>query len=309
MPLTQKDIKLLWGRSGNRCAICKCPLTQDSAAVTATFTLGEQAHIVGEKQNTARGNSSLSPNERNSYHNLILLCPTHHTEIDKNEADWPIEKLHQVKSQHELWVMETLSESIDLKILAKETAVTYIIDSAVELCDLENWKTWTSWALAPDPRWHHDRPHKIFEFRQKVIAAIWPDGYEELQRSAITFSVLLNNAAQEFMKHCQLIGDSYMPIKFYSRGRWNENYERDLERYEAWEEQCFFLIKEATKAANWFADIVRRDISPMFFANKGKFIIIEGPFMELSHIASLLEFTSKEKASLPDSLFNTEQPH
>lgn len=29
MGITQKDIKLLWGRSGNRCSICRRELTQD----------------------------------------------------------------------------------------------------------------------------------------------------------------------------------------------------------------------------------------------------------------------------------------
>ena len=31
MAIGQKDIKLLWGRSGNRCAICKTELTQRTA--------------------------------------------------------------------------------------------------------------------------------------------------------------------------------------------------------------------------------------------------------------------------------------
>jgi hypothetical protein len=87
MAISQKDIKLLWGRSGNRCSICKTELTQNSSALNSEFTLGEMAHIVGEKEDAPRGTSVLSSDERNSYHNLILLCPTDHTIIDKNEAD------------------------------------------------------------------------------------------------------------------------------------------------------------------------------------------------------------------------------
>jgi hypothetical protein len=142
MAIKEKDIKLLWGRSGNRCTICRKELTQDKESITASFTLGEQAHIVGEKEDAARGKSLQTLNERNSYHNLILLCPTHHIEIDKNEDDWPIEKVHQVKSEHELWVFETLSVITDQFKLAKQIAVTSIIDAAVNLCNLENWKNW-----------------------------------------------------------------------------------------------------------------------------------------------------------------------
>jgi len=298
--INQKDIKLLWGRSGNRCAICKTELTQDKKTVTAAFTLGEQAHIVGEKEGAARGKSSLSQDERNTYHNLILLCPTHHTEIDNNETDWPIEKLHQVKSEHELWVMETLSETVDLYKLAQEAAVTNIIDSAVDLCDLENWSVWTSKALDIYPEWSSKQLYNAYEFRDKVIAAIWPEGFEDLKRSAITFSVLINAAAQEFRKHSRLSGDTYHAYQFYEKnGRWNDYYHEQLREYEDWLQECDRLIKEATKAVNWFADVIRRDINPMFFADKGKFIIADNYLCQMC----LLEYDDQEKSQLPGALF------
>lgn len=302
MAINQKDIKLLWGRSGNRCAICKTELTQDKESVTAAYTLGEQAHIVGEKENAARGNSPLSEKERNSYHNLILLCPNHHTAIDENETDWPVEKLHQVKSEHELWVTETLSETIDHVKLAKQTAVSSIVDSAVSLCRLEEWQNWTSFALAPDPEWPKELPDEIFEFRQKVIGAIWPEEFDELKRSTTTFSILVHRAAQLFIEYSDTHGDRLLPFKFYKAHGFNENYDEDVKRYNAWIDQCHHLIREATKAANWLADVVRRDINPMFFAEKGKFLVMEGPFMGMSFRTALLEYGEDEKSDLPNSL-------
>ena len=130
--MDQKGIKLLWGRAANRCSICRVELTQDAKAHDAAFALGEQAHIVGEKEHAPRGKSPLTLEERNSYHNIILLCPNHHTEVDKNEADWPVETMHLTKSKHQLWVRETLGEATDAKLLAQQVAVTTIIDVAVE---------------------------------------------------------------------------------------------------------------------------------------------------------------------------------
>jgi hypothetical protein len=106
--MKEKDVKLLWGRgrAGNRCSKCHRELSHDSNS-GAGFVLGEHAHIVGEKEYSPRGKNPLSPEERDSYHNRILLCPTDHTEIDKNIEDWPVEKLHQLKSMHELWVHQT----------------------------------------------------------------------------------------------------------------------------------------------------------------------------------------------------------
>lgn len=306
MGIKQKDIKILWGRSGNRCAICKTQLTQDKSAVTSSFTFGEQAHIVGDKLGSARSISPLTDEQRDSYHNLVLLCPTHHTEIDNNEDDWPVERLYQIKSEHELWVTETLSETIDHVRLAKQAVLASIVDSAVQLCDLEEWLNWTSFALSPDPKWAKERPDRIFDFRRKVIAAIWPEEFYELKHAAITLSVSLNRAAQTYLEHAYLQGDTYFPHKFYKAMSYNPNYDRDVEAYEKWLDECYASIYEATKAANWFADIVRRDINPMFFAEKGKFLIMEGPFMDLSFKTKLIEYSAEEKLSLPDALFESE---
>jgi len=307
--MNQKDIKLLWGRAANRCAICRIELSQDKQAITASFTLGEQAHIVGEKDDAARGKSQLTDEQRNSYHNIILLCPNHHTEIDKNEADWPVEKLHFVKSSHELWVKETLGDSADAKLLAKQVAVTSIIDSTVELCNLENWKNWTSHALAPDPRWPAELPDMIFEYRQRVAAAIWPTEFTELKRATETLAVLLHDAASTFMEHSTYESGVYWPHKFYKAGGFNPNYNKDLERYEQWQQDCWRLVKRATCAVNWFADVVRRDINPMFFAEKGKFLVLEGPFTDLKFHASIPEFSEQEKLDLPDMLFKKAEPN
>ncbi|HEK1719912.1 TPA: HNH endonuclease [Proteus mirabilis] len=298
MAINQKDIKLLWGRSGNRCAICRVELTQNKNATTSAFTLGEQAHIVGEKVGAARGKSTLTLEARNSYHNLILLCPNHHTEIDNNEEDWPVEKLHIVKSEHELWVTESLSSVTDQFAMAKKISVTAIIDMAVSHCSLGNWKNWTSFALSPDPRWQKKLPEQIFEFRQKVISAIWPDEFNELKRATETLSITLHIAAQQFMEHTILIGDTYHPDKFYKANGWNDNYDIALSKYTKWVSSCHEKLIEATKAANWFADIVRRDINPTFFAEKGKFLTMEGDILGFE--AKLHEYTDEQKASLPN---------
>jgi hypothetical protein len=113
---------------------------------------------------------------------------------------------------------------------------------------------------------------------------------------------LLHRAAQLFLEHSETHNDRLYPFKFYKAHGFNKNYNEDVERYTEWIDQCHHLIREATKAANWFADVVRQDINPMFFAEKGKFLVIEGPFMDLSFRTALLEFNEEEKNDLPSSL-------
>ena len=305
--MTEKDTKLLWGRAGNRCAMCRTELSHGNLSNTVVFNVGEQAHIVGEKDDSPRGKSILTSQERDGYPNRILLCPTHHTIIDKNEEDYPVEKLHLIKSDHELWVRETLGDSADTRLLAKQVAVTSIIDSAVELCRLQDWKLWTSGALAPDPRWDATMPEMIFEFRQRVAAAIWPEDFEELQRATITLSILLSRAKDKFMEHADYDHGILRPHKFYKEGGFNPNYHSDLRLYQQWIDSCHRLIIESSCAANWFADVVRRDINPMFFAEKGKFVVLDGPFIpNLNYIARIPEYSTEDKNGLPESLAEEE---
>jgi len=109
MGIVSKDIKLLWGASGNCCVICQTQLSHESSSSGAGFPLGEQAHIVAEEPSGPRGNSPLSIRERNSYHNLILLCPNDHALIDRDVDAYPVERLYIIKSKHELWVRQALA--------------------------------------------------------------------------------------------------------------------------------------------------------------------------------------------------------
>lgn len=103
--MREKEIKILWGRSGNRCAICKLELTPEGDKET----LGEMAHIVARSNEGPRGDSPLTILDRDKYKNLILVCPTHHSDIDKNYIDWSVDKLHRIKTEHEAWVSKQLS--------------------------------------------------------------------------------------------------------------------------------------------------------------------------------------------------------
>jgi len=177
MSISQKDIKLLWARAAGRCSLpdCGTKLTQDKNLASDSFPLGEQAHIVGESENTPRGKSPLTADERNSYFNLILLCPTHHTIIDKNPEDYPVEKLHIMKAQHELWVEQTLSESKDIHKTAQDIIYADLVDAAAEACQFESWDKWASRAVAPTMIWNEDAHRRLFEFYNKILGAVWPN--------------------------------------------------------------------------------------------------------------------------------------
>lgn len=61
----------------------------------------EFAHIIGQKENGPRGKDELLLSQRDEYDNIILLCPTCHTMIDKNPHLYPKEMLKKWKREHE----------------------------------------------------------------------------------------------------------------------------------------------------------------------------------------------------------------
>lgn len=90
-------VKRLFARSGNLCAFpkCKAPIVVDDT------TLGEVCHICGLQPGSARHRKEQTDEERNSYENLILLCPNHHTVVDDDPESYSVERLQKMKQEHE----------------------------------------------------------------------------------------------------------------------------------------------------------------------------------------------------------------
>ena len=114
MSILDKDRKHLWAKSGNRCAICRQELFLSNIN-KEDFNVGEECHIVSSQINGPRYINNYQ--NYDSYNNLILLCRNHHKEIDdkSNISIYSIEKLHQIKDQHEKWVRESLKANIPQK--------------------------------------------------------------------------------------------------------------------------------------------------------------------------------------------------
>lgn len=304
--MSEQDIKLLWGRAAQRCTFpeCRIKLTQDKKLATASFPLGEQAHIVGATKSAPRGKSNLTKKERDSYYNLMLLCPNHHTLIDRNTEDYTVEKLHLLKGQHEYWVEHTLSESKDSIKTVQSVIYADLIDTTVEACQFDSWDKWASRALSTDMNWDEDSHKRIFEFYNKILGAIWPKTLPELECALKKLTYEVHWAFETFVEHCapsKTRDGVLVEERFYKSQGWIEDdkiYQQLFGEYKTWNEKCQTHVIEATKAANWFADVVRRDINPLFLATKGKFFVIMGPFDMLTFRSCFFEYTEDEKSTL-----------
>jgi hypothetical protein len=71
--------------------------------------VGEMAHVISRKPKGPRGDGVGGDD---SYENLILLCPNHHTLVDKAEGRYPEEMLRQWKRDHETAISEAFASPL-----------------------------------------------------------------------------------------------------------------------------------------------------------------------------------------------------
>jgi hypothetical protein len=129
--IKKSQIKLLWGKSAGKCSICRINLS-DSIRDDRNFQFGEMAHIEGENPGSARFNIHMTDDARSSYENLILLCPTHHGIIDKNDREYTVVKLKQIKEEHEKWVEDSLRINVPEVTFAElEVIIKYLVDAPI----------------------------------------------------------------------------------------------------------------------------------------------------------------------------------
>lgn len=129
----RKDLKLLWGFAAGRCAFPDCrrrllePGTEEDGAVTT----GEIAHINGHSPGGPRYDPDMTDGERNSYENWLLLCGSHHNQVDGQDSTFSADDLRKMKEDHEDWVHNRLSEEIiDVTSVELEQVTVALVQEA-----------------------------------------------------------------------------------------------------------------------------------------------------------------------------------
>jgi len=114
MTIKPTTLKLLCTKSGNRCAMpsCRKILVIERTEKDIEFLNALVAHIRGEKPGSARYDTDMSDEERNSYKNLILICPSCHGIIDNQPNSYPVELLIQYKREHEERIIEATKNEV-----------------------------------------------------------------------------------------------------------------------------------------------------------------------------------------------------
>jgi len=118
MAVSSRTAKILWGKAGATCSFpgCQRRLVADATELNGDVVLGEIAHIVAQNQDGPRGEYPAPGGDVDAYENLILLCGQHHTLIDGQPNTYTVDRLLQMKRDHEEWVSEQLSSGQHLQL-------------------------------------------------------------------------------------------------------------------------------------------------------------------------------------------------
>jgi len=163
---TQTTQLRLFADSGGFCQNPRClhPLFLDTEA--GAVHVAEMAHIVAAKDGGPRADPALSAEERGAYGNLILLCPTCHSTIDKAPDAFPDTMVLDWKCGHR--------RRIDEAFGAREYADRSEVRKAVEPLLAENETIFSCWG--PDLPYRFDPESEFAEvWRRKVRSRILPN--------------------------------------------------------------------------------------------------------------------------------------
>jgi hypothetical protein len=108
--ISDKDRKILWARSGNRCALCRRVLVAERTAADEEAIIGDEAHIAARSPGGPRYGECPS-DKVDRYDNLILLCRVDHKKVDDQPRHYTTARLRQSKAEHEAWVEHALGKT------------------------------------------------------------------------------------------------------------------------------------------------------------------------------------------------------
>ncbi|WBL44252.1 HNH endonuclease signature motif containing protein [Algoriphagus halophytocola] len=313
MGISLKTHKILWAKSGSKCAFpeCKKDLVVDESETDDPSVIGEEAHIIGRKNDGPRGKSELPIEERDRYDNLILLCSIHHKLIDDQERKYTVQLLHQYKIEHENWVKENLR--IDKAKERVDIIYAGYIDKFIELAEVDNWKGWSSFVFGGgQPHIYHRNIRKLRELIEFTLSRVWPGRYPDLEKAFHNFKNVSNDFLTVFEKHAQFqtVSDDELTVEEKDEQMiWTEKFYRireyDEERYHSllrkFEYHCLLvedLALEMTRAANYLFDMVRLYFFPTYRIEEGILLIEIGPFMDMSWKTIRNEYKPDERESL-----------
>lgn len=294
---------MLWGRSGGRCSFPECPvrLVMDATETDDLSIVGDEAHIVAREPDGPRGVSSLTPEARDKYDNLILLCKIHHKLVDDQPGEYTVERLQHFKAHHEEHVATIAS--YDPRKQADDEVYSSYVDRWAELAAIENWKGWTSEILSAGCLGlEKDHRKSLDQMGPYLLSRVWPGRYVDLENALNNFRFVLSDFLFVFGKYSRPhAGGEWFKSDPIDKSVWYEDaqYARMLRKADYHEDLVGDLVFELTRAANLVCDRVRQCLIPSFRISEGVLLLQMGPFSDFQWRTYRAEYAPGQRDGTP----------
>lgn len=280
--------------------MCQRELLVDELTTDDPSLVGDIAHIVAEKKSGPRGASLLTPEQRNLFSNLILLCKEHHKIVDDNEEMYTVEVLTGIKNEHEKTVRAALSPPDEAKQRSIEVYADFL-SHWEKAAEIASWTGWTSYMLGSDqPRMYKDIAQQLEDLRTWLFNRTWPDYFPELRHAMENFRLVLDDLMRVFNKQSEATGDMLSTRKFYRNADPGTDTERRAFRQYAFHVALVQdLTLELTRAANFVCDAFRQSLDPSYRINEGVLIVESGPYANLSWKRHRVAYSKDQQRATP----------
>ena len=302
--ITDKTRKMLWGRSGGICAICKKQLLEGEEDSEDPSILGQECHIVGEENSirSPRGIHPMPLAERNLYSNLVLLCRDHHKIIDDQTDHYTVDLLLQIKTEHTVWVKQTLN--FDESKQSDDETYLDIARKWSLLAGLDDWDNFTYLVTSgSSPSIKADRREQLAELSDWLFKRVFPRRYSELDAAFLNFRRILNDFLNEFSLHLDIDAPESRysrTRKFYKISNWDpEMYERLGREYGCHCQLLSDFAAELTRAANYICDLMRLHVYRGFRLREGHLIVRTGVWEDGMDRQIRTEYLPAERTGTP----------
>ena len=137
-------------------------------------SIEELAHIIGHKEKGPRGDDELPISERDEFDNIILLCPTCHTIVDKNEHLFPKETIRKWKREHQESIENLfITPKFDTRDKAREYVLPLLMENKAVFDKFGPFsENSVNDPLATELEWKRQSIQRIRPNNRKIEAAV-----------------------------------------------------------------------------------------------------------------------------------------
>jgi hypothetical protein len=275
--------KRLWANAGGYCSYPECeqrllvPVDGDMGEVV----VGEEAHIVAQRESGARSPKSLTDEERtqwqslvddrHGYQNLMLLCGLHHKVIDHDVANHPISRLVELKQAHEQEIDGRLSAERRNANLV-EVRYAGIVDEWARRIEIDRWDGRISRVTVSGAM----QESVLEDFRSLndwLLRRVWPRTLPRLEDALLNFRGIAEDLDAVVTRFGTERGGDVLIDRVYKEVegmRANAEQRRFLEqRSEYYQDLAADLAVELTRAVNLVCERVREQLWPVYRLEEG----------------------------------------